>query len=191
MLNRRAFLGRGAAGSLSAALAAGPLAQLADAAASAPPARSAPDRAGERPRVPLHAVVFDERFAAARRFGAAARCEGLATHAIRGGVTRFWYSHLHPLWKRAPVPIAGLTAYGAMFCLERLCWDHGLRMSPLGAYAECVDFHSREGEGPRELAAALARLDPQRLLPCVSPRSGRPLHAWVILSPERRKPASA
>ncbi|MGH8259734.1 MAG: hypothetical protein ACREUG_08590, partial [Steroidobacteraceae bacterium] len=77
------------------------------------------------------AAVFDERFAAARRFGAAMQRRGLRVHAIRGDVTQVWYSHLHPQWKRAQSPVAGVTAYAAMFCLERLAWDHGLRMRRL------------------------------------------------------------
>ncbi len=84
--------------------------------------------ARERARLRLHTAVFDERFAAARHFGAAARRLGLAVHPIRGDVTELWYSRLYPLWRNSPAPVAGLTAYAAMFCLERLAWDHGLRM---------------------------------------------------------------
>src|SRR5690606_29933809 len=35
---------------------------------------------------------------------------------------------LHALWRARPRPIAGLTARAALFCLERLAWDHGMRV---------------------------------------------------------------
>ncbi len=142
MVNRRQFLEAGAATSLAAALARSSIAHAHEAIARAggaiqpSPLSPAPDG---RASGTLHrelAVVFDERFAAARRFGETMHRRGLAVHAIRGDVTAVWYSYLHPLWKRTPAPVAGLTAYAAMFCLERLAWDHGLRMIHLGAQSE-------------------------------------------------------
>ncbi|MGH8150329.1 MAG: hypothetical protein ACRETB_10215 [Steroidobacteraceae bacterium] len=75
-----------------------------------------------------HAVLYDERFAEAIRFGHAAEQHGLPLRPIRGDVTRIWYDELAPLWRRQPRPIAGLTAYAALFCLERLARDHGMRV---------------------------------------------------------------
>lgn len=124
MVNRRQFIETGAAAALAAAALAGIERAAADpllAEASTP--RSGPER-GVHPRL----VLIDERFAAARRFGAAMQRQGLTVHPIRGDVTAVWYERLHPLWKRTAAPVAGLTAYAAMFCLERLAWDHGLRM---------------------------------------------------------------
>jgi hypothetical protein len=53
---------------------------------------------------------------------------GVAVHAIKGDITDFWLHGLDPRWKKAPVAIAGLTAYGPLFCLERLAWDHSMRV---------------------------------------------------------------
>jgi hypothetical protein len=84
----------------------------------------------------LHIAIFDRRFAAGRRFAKSSEAHGISTRAIAGEVTSLWYSELHPLWKAAskdrsvqhPVAIAGLTTYGPLFCLERLAWDHGMRV---------------------------------------------------------------
>jgi hypothetical protein len=35
---------------------------------------------------------------------------------------------LRAAWTKQPVAIAGLTAHGPLFCLERLAWDHGMRV---------------------------------------------------------------
>ena len=34
----------------------------------------------------------------------------------------------------SPLPIAGLTTHGPLFCLERFAWDHGLRVSFRGVH---------------------------------------------------------
>ena len=49
-------------------------------------------------------------------------------HGIRGDITDLWFHDLDPQWKKQPVAIAGLTAHGPLFCLERLAWDHGMRV---------------------------------------------------------------
>jgi hypothetical protein len=89
----------------------------------------------------LHLAIFDHRFAAGRQFASSSEARGIATRPIANDVTSLWYSELHPLWKQQPVAIAGVTAYGALFCLERLAWDRGMRVlhreqcDPQGAVA--------------------------------------------------------
>ena len=73
-------------------------------------------------------MIYDERFPKSLTFGWKMQSLGEPTHAIRGDVTNVWFHDLDPQWKQRPVPIAGLTAYGALFCLERLAWDHGMRV---------------------------------------------------------------
>jgi hypothetical protein len=73
-------------------------------------------------------VVTERRSAAAAAFGAEAGRWGIPVRAIDGDVTALWYDELHALWHARPVPIAGLTARPALFCLERLAWDHGMRV---------------------------------------------------------------
>ena len=47
---------------------------------------------------------------------------------MAGDMTRFWYDDLYHRWRQAPVAIAGLTAHGALFCLERLAWEKRMRV---------------------------------------------------------------
>jgi len=77
---------------------------------------------------PLYKVVFDERFSSSRAFADEADRLGQSIHAIKGDMTDLWYHDLHARWKQEPVAIAGLTAHGPIFCLERLAWDHRMRV---------------------------------------------------------------
>ncbi len=77
----------------------------------------------------LYKVLFDRRFAASREFGREAQWQGQSVHGFDGDITNVWYHDLHPRWQKAPVAIAGLTAHGALFCLERLAWDVGMRVT--------------------------------------------------------------
>jgi len=80
------------------------------------------------PHPTFYKVVFDERFPASVAFGKDWKARGAAVHAIRGDITDLWFYDLDLQWKQRPVPIAGLTAYGPLFCLERLAWDRGMRV---------------------------------------------------------------
>jgi len=81
------------------------------------------------PRVRLHKVLYDRRFAASMVFGVEAARAGLATYPFDGDITGFWYHELYPLWRERTAPIAGMTAQGTVFCLERLAWDAGMRVT--------------------------------------------------------------
>src|SRR5690606_22514159 len=76
----------------------------------------------------LDAVIFDSRHAEARDFGARAGFLGAPLRAIEGDITALWQSELRSRWKSTPAAIAGLTERPALFLLERLAWDHGLRV---------------------------------------------------------------
>jgi len=84
--------------------------------------------AAESARVPLYKVVYDERHAPCRAFAGEAKGLGVAVHGIRGDITGLWFNDLDARWKKEPVAIAGLTEQGPLFCLERLAWDHGMRV---------------------------------------------------------------
>ncbi len=73
-------------------------------------------------------VIYDSRHGEARSFGDRAGRVGLPTYAIEGDITGLWQTELRALWKQAPVTIAGLTERPALFLLEQLGWDHGLRV---------------------------------------------------------------
>ncbi|MBI4266417.1 MAG: hypothetical protein HY657_18755 [Acidobacteria bacterium] len=76
---------------------------------------------------PLYAVVFDERYPASRAFAGEAKRLGLSTRGIGGDVTRLWFDDLDRRWRQEPAAIAGLTTYGALFCLDVLARDYGMR----------------------------------------------------------------
>ena len=85
--------------------------------------------------VPLYKVLYDTRFPASVAFADRAASRGLAVHAMAGDVTRFWYDDLYHRWRQGPAAIAGLTAHGALFCLERIAWDQRMRVVYRGEHA--------------------------------------------------------
>lgn len=88
----------------------------------------------------LYRVLFDQRFAASREFGRDAQWRGQPVQGFNGDITNVWYHDLHPRWQQGPAAIAGLTAHGALFCLERLAWDVGMRVT----YREELRFAGHE-----------------------------------------------
>jgi hypothetical protein len=77
---------------------------------------------------PVYKVVSDVRFAQGAAFGREAERLGADLIRISGDITDFWFGDLSLRWKDRPVAIAGLTAHGPIFCLERLAWNHGMRV---------------------------------------------------------------
>ena len=77
---------------------------------------------------PLYCVVLDVRSPWAGDLAREARRLGIKAVRTNGDITDFWYRDLSRRWKDAPVAIAGVTAHGPLFCLERFGWDHGLRV---------------------------------------------------------------
>jgi hypothetical protein len=88
----------------------------------------------------LYKVLFDRRFAASREFGREALWQGQSVEGFDGDVTNIWYHDLHPRWQKGPAAIAGLTAHGALFCLERLAWDVGMRVTHRAEH-RCEEGH--------------------------------------------------
>jgi hypothetical protein len=178
-------------------------------AASALPWAASASGIGRHPSadtVSLYKVVYDTRFAAGVEFARRASARGLSAHAIDGDMTRFWYDDLYHRWRQGPAAIAGLTAYGALFCLEQLAWDHRMRVVFRAEHSVtdtgCV---AHRFEGPAALvpaaveatsgptwAAAMAdviarcpRGRPERAIasavtPASASRSAEPLFSWVI-----------
>ena len=105
--------------------------------------------------LPLYKVLYDSRFAASVAFARRAAARGIAVHAMTGDMTPFWYDDLYHRWRKEPVAIAGLTAHGALFCLERLAWEQRMRVVYRGEHAAaaggCI---AHRFEGPAQLAAA-------------------------------------
>ena len=125
MNSRREFLQAGIAASVLPLAAAG--------------SSLSPSQRDERAN--FYKVIFDERFPTSVAFGLEWIARGAAVHAIRGDITDLWFHDLDVQWKKRPVPIAGLTAHGPLFCLERLAWDHGMRV------VSRVEQYARDGDG--------------------------------------------
>jgi len=117
MVNRRQFLASGIAVSALPVVA------------GVAPARVTAATLPEFGSTPLYKVIYDQRFPASVAYGRDAERRGFAVHAIQGDITAVWYHDLYPRWKKRPVAIAGLTAQGPLFCLERLSWDFGMRVT--------------------------------------------------------------
>jgi hypothetical protein len=144
MTSRREFIRVSLTASVGGALAATPIGALPAQPEYAGPAqakyagRTQPEGAALA-RLPLYAALFDRRFSDSRLFSWAVQQRGIAIRPISGDVTDVWYSELHPRWKQAAVPIAGVTTYGPLFCLERLAWDHGMRVVYRGSHQRGSD----------------------------------------------------
>jgi hypothetical protein len=114
MASRREFLQIGVA-----ALAL-PISARAGVKATGAPGESAPAQ--------LYKVIYDERHASGRAFASEVKRLGASLQAMKGDITDFWFNELDARWKKEPVAVAGLTEHGPLFCLERLSWDHGMRV---------------------------------------------------------------
>ncbi len=184
MVSRRRFIESGVAGSLVGAFATW-----------GSPVRAARE-IHTSARTPLHAVIFDERFADAVRFGQQAARLGLPVRGLRGDVTDYWYAELHPLWKRQARPLAGLTAYAALFCLERLAWDHGMRVVYRGEHTPLAGGEADRIDWPAQIASLIALTEARSTWSGLPPlrraaetrvltAGEQPLHSWVIAPPAR------
>ena len=76
----------------------------------------------------LARAVFDERFAESRDFGGVFRSRGVLTTAIRGDVAALWYRDLKARLLEQRLPLVGLTDRTALFCLEELARDVGMKV---------------------------------------------------------------
>jgi hypothetical protein len=159
-----------------------------------------------------HSLVYDDRFEEAAAFGRAAENAGLQVSAVQGDVTALWYDNLYHRWLADRAPVAGLTTPDALFCLETLGNDAGLRL------VMRVDHLPRKGAVehrmlvPRELAAEaspdrcasdwgrhmvdLVRVCPANwrnrvsrtiVTPLVGVKGGRPALVTWVLAPYARR----
>ncbi len=189
MTDRRSFIGASAA--LAATAAARPtLAAVAG-----------------RPR--LYKAVVDARFPESLAFAREAARAGLPLARIKGDVTDIWFNDLGPRWKTEPAAVVGMTGADALFCLERLGWDAGLRVVFRAEHAAGADgavehrlslaavdrgaLAGLQGEDWPQQAARLAmacRFAPARqafAVPgaCAAPAGPAQLVTWVIAPVQR------
>jgi hypothetical protein len=103
-------------------------------------------------------VVCDVRFAPSVEFGLEAERLGAEVVRIHGDITDFWFNDLSFRWKEGPMAVAGLTAHGPIFCLERFAWDHRMRVVFRGDHrflASGAGVHSITG--PADTVAKVSR----------------------------------
>jgi hypothetical protein len=144
MISRRALLGLGTAGVTVAVLQA-----------SAHTLGSA--LLGEPRR--LTRAVFDERFQEAQSFARVFSARGVPTSAIRGDVAAVWYQDLKGVLIEQRLPLVGLTDRAALFCLEELARDVGMKVR--GRIDHTVDARgvaSHRATGPAAWLAGSRRL---------------------------------
>jgi hypothetical protein len=84
--------------------------------------------ASTRPSSAFQRAVFDDRFAECRAFATELESAGALTSAVRGDVAELWYKDLRVHLSKKRVPVAGLTDRPALFCLEELARDVGMRV---------------------------------------------------------------
>jgi hypothetical protein len=107
----------------------------------------------------LYRFVVDDRFPESAAAGRAAARQGVTVHVMNGGdITRFWFHDLSLRWQREPVAIAGLTAHGPLFVLERFAWDHGMRVV---VRDELPGSAQRSRDGEPLFSWVIARVPPQ------------------------------
>jgi hypothetical protein len=127
MWNRRHFLEASVAGSLATgSLAMGSL--LAPAARGANTVIGTPDSAGDPQPAAVLGTIIDQRFAPAALLAGALEHAAARIWTIRQDVTQLWYSCLAREWRERGSPVAGLTCYAVLFCLEHLARGEGMRV---------------------------------------------------------------
>jgi hypothetical protein len=121
-----------------------------------------PDRA----HIAFHRAVFDERFAECRAFAAELRAARVCASAIRGDVAELWYHDLRVYLSKNCLPIAGLTDRPALFCLEELARDVGMRVifradHIIDQNGDQTGHAQHTAVGPASLVAVTDKLRPE------------------------------
>jgi hypothetical protein len=108
----------------------------------------------------LFRAIFDERFADCIAFASELDLAGVATTGIRGDVAQLWYGDLRSRLGRTRAPIAGLTDRVALFCLEELARDVGMRVSMrIDHLIDRSGLVQHVAHGSVQLAAAIETLE--------------------------------
>ncbi|HEY5565777.1 MAG TPA: hypothetical protein VIM81_00845 [Gammaproteobacteria bacterium] len=106
--------------------------------------------------LPVPYFVADERFGAAHEASHAAAGSGAAIMTFPGDVTAL-YESLDLAWRSARFAVSGMTTTAALFVLERLAWERGLRTAYRGVHRPTSEGSMRhELAGSSELLRRLA-----------------------------------
>jgi hypothetical protein len=115
-----------------------------------------------RGNLAFHRAVFDERFAECQAFAAELDSAGVFLSAIRGDVARLWYDDLRAHLRETRLPAAGLTDRPALFCLEELARDVGMRVIFRADHIFDQNGHTQHtAVGPASLVAVAGNLPQQ------------------------------
>jgi hypothetical protein len=103
-------------------------------------------------KLALYGVLYDERSQPGLRFAAAASRHGARLLPTRGDVTDIWFNQLQPQWKQHQSAVAGLTDYHALFVLDMMARDAGMRAVYMAAHrAQAGGVFEHRLFGPRTL----------------------------------------
>ena len=83
---------------------------------------------GQGSKPVLENFVYDKRFAEAIAAARVVGGQGIVLREIEGDLTELWSEHYSAAWRRQPMTLAGVTASDALFVLETLAGDHGMRV---------------------------------------------------------------
>ena len=101
----------------------------------------------------FHTLLYERSAAPAVVFAAEAALRGGSMHSIDGNVTRVWLEQLQPLWRRSPVPIAGLTEFHCLFVLDLMAQAAGLRTVYVAHHLPATTGYAHRLFGPHHIAA--------------------------------------
>jgi hypothetical protein len=140
----------------------------------------------KRPHIAFQRAVFDDRFAECRGFAAELQSAGIRTSAIRGDVAGLWYHDLREYLGATRLPVAGLTDRAALFCLEELARDVGMRV--IFRADHVVEQNGHTAEFGRATARLFSQFDisecrdtsAQKRTGPFSPPKKTALVSWVI-----------
>ena len=114
------------------------------------------------PYVPsFYRIIADTRFAESHAFAGEAAQYGQQIAWIDSDITDLWYNELDLHWRGDIAALAGLTEYGAFFCLERLALDRGFRVIFKGEHRRLADgamSHVVFGPGAVVIRSAVERM---------------------------------
>lgn len=135
----------------------------------------------------LELVIADVRYEQGQLFLQKATNLNYVTRGVQGDPTDVWRSVLRPLWRDQKSTVSGITNLQALFCLEMLARDQGMRLvarrdlNPTNSSAGIPSVTGDSGEYWKAKLDSL--LDGQFEKLNVSATNNDPLVAWVIAAP--------
>ncbi|WLH65165.1 hypothetical protein [Pseudomonas sp. FP2300] len=135
-------------------------------------------------------VIADVRYQQGQRFIQKATNLNYVTRGVQGDPTGLWRTILRPLWRDKKSTVAGITNLQALFCLEMLARDQGMRLvarrdlHPTNCLAGIPAVCGGSGEYWEAKLDTLLEGQLEKLN--VSTASKEPLVAWIIAAPSNR-----